>query len=171
MNLRENDPSICLGRLKTIRQMEVTIREYCESVSMIQIDQNFLVGYENFLRKRNTANTVRKRFSDLKQFFRWIEFEYDIPNKYVKAYNVKGFTSDFVVLNEQQINDFLNCETNTSQKRIKDIFTILLFTGMAWIDYKQMDLNLHIRNGNLTKERSKTKTRFCVPVHKGLMKY
>ena len=41
-----------------------------------------------------------------------------------------------------------------------------LFTGMAWIDYKQLDLNLHVRNGNITKERSKTKTRFCVPIHK-----
>jgi integrase len=37
---------------------------------------------------------------------------------------------------------------------------------MAWIDYKQLDLNLHIRNGNITKERSKTKKRFCVPIHK-----
>jgi integrase len=55
---------------------------------------------------------------------------------------------------------------NNSQKRIKDIFTILLFTGMAWIDYKQLDLNLHLRNGNITKERSKTKTGFCVPIHK-----
>ena len=36
---------------------------------------------------------------------------------------------------------------------------------MAWIDYKQLDLNLHLRNGNITKERSKTKTRFYVPVH------
>lgn len=122
--------------------------------------------YEKHLRKSLNAGTLRKRLMNLKVFFNHLVIEEGYKtNKFVKNSKTKRFEPDFVVLNESQIKAFENFEVqNGSQQRVRDIFIVLLYTGLAIGDYNELK-SLHVQNNRIVKRRKKTKTLFEVPVH------
>lgn len=114
--------------------------------------------YEKHLRKSLNAGTLRKRLMNLKVFFNHLVIEEGYKtNKFVKNSKTKRFEPDFVVLNESQIKAFENFEVqNGSQQRVRDIFIVLLYTGLAIGDYNELK-SLHVQNNRIVKEEKRLK--------------
>ncbi|WP_282125617.1 tyrosine-type recombinase/integrase [Marinifilum flexuosum] len=167
IEFKEFDPNCGEGRLKTLYQLQNTFKKCIPSYMLYdEFTTKEIMKYEKYLRKTINAGTLRKRLSDLKEFFNHLVTEEGFKtNPHIKKYKLRKFEPDFVVLNEAQMAAFEEFKPhNDSQQRVRDIFTILLHTGMSIGDYEELK-PLHIQNDRIIKRRKKTKTLFDVPLH------
>ena len=136
----------------------------------IDVDFHFLNRFETHLRKTNGQNSTRKLFDDFKSFFNYLNRYKDIPvNKYLKDKRIKGTEPYFVVLTQSQVNDVWNYKTQCDfEDKIRDIFLILCYTGLAWIDYTKGEFDIDKKR--IKGRRSKTGTAFNVPLNDKVLK-
>ena len=135
----------------------------------IDLDYQFLNLFEIHLRKTNRENSTKKMFEDLRSFFNYLTKHKGIPsNQAVKDKKVKGTEPFFVVLTENQLNNLYRHEVESElEGKIRDIFLILNYTGLAWVDYFKGDFNLIQRR--IRGRRSKSGTPFNVPLHNNVI--
>ena len=157
------------GHTKTnkIHNLRMHISRYLdgETIKPDQVDLYFLNGLESLLRETNGSNSVKKYFNVLKGFFNYLERYKGYPvNIAVRDKKIMGEEPFFVVLTDQQVDDLREYIPDSKPKeRIKDIFLILILTGMSWTDYVNctIDHDIKVIHGF----RQKTRTPFKVPLH------
>ncbi len=135
----------------------------------------FMVQYKNFLSEKRpdgyltrgglNDNTINKRFSTLKTFFRWIEDKEIYKFKsVVHRFKIPKFEIDAVVLTMEEIENLYNLKIeNPTWEKIRDVFVSNCFMGLRISDLKTLKKeDFHIDNEGdyiLEKENLKTKTK------------
>lgn len=112
------------------------------------------------------ANTAGTRFKNFKRFILWSEESgYPLPKIEWDRLRRPGFKPDFVFLTDERIQQLIDyCPKSEFQERVKDIFLVLIYTGMRYSDYMTLKPT-DIHNGHIDKVALKTKTRFRIPIH------
>ena len=140
-----------------------------KKIRPMEVDLRFLNEFEDFLYETNGANSTKKYFNVLKGFYKYLIRYKSYPvNAAIRDKKISGEEPFFVVLTDEQIGDLRNyVPQSSSQDRIKDIFLILILTGMSWTDYENcsIDFDQNIIQG----DRKKTKTPFKVALHQDVV--
>lgn len=115
------------------------------------------------------ANTAGTRFKNFKRFILWCqEGGYPLPRIEWKRLRKPGFKPDFVFLTDERIQQLIDYDPKSDfEERVKEIFLVLIYTGMRYSDYLSLEPN-DIHNGHLDKVAKKTKTRFKIPIHENI---
>lgn len=135
----------------------------------------FMVQYRNFLSEKRpdgyltkgglNDNTINKRFSTLKTFFRWVEDKEIYKFKsVVHRFKIQKFDNDPVVLTMEEIENLYTMNIdNPTWGKIRDVFICNCFMGLRISDLKTIKREeFHLdEDGDyiLVKENLKTKTK------------
>lgn len=142
----------------------------------------FMVGFRNFLSQRRDGeylssgglndNTINKRFTNLKSFFRWIENKeiYQFK-KHVYNFNVSRYDNNIVVLNKEEIRTLLNTSIPVEKwEKVRDVFVFNCFVGLRYSDLIRLKKTDFIvdEDGDyiLFKENKKTNFQVQIPIQK-----
>jgi len=115
-------------------------------------------------------NTINKRFSSLKTFFRWCEVnDIYVFRKVVHDFSIPKFSNNVVVLTKDEISHLLSLTfKNPTWERVRDVFCCNCFLGLRISDLKTLkktDFYLD-EDGDyiLIKENKKTGVKVMVPI-------
>jgi integrase len=143
-------------------------------------DKGFMVKYRNFLSEKRVKgytskgglndNTINKRFSCLKTFFKWCEEkEYFTFKSIVHNFPTPKYDNNIDVLTKSEISDLLNITfENPTWEKIRDVFVCNCFLGLRISDLKTMMKTDFVLDNEgdyiLIKENKKTNIRVEIPV-------
>lgn len=140
-------------------------------IDILEIDYDFISGYDFYLRtERDCCNNTTVKY--LKNFQKIVNI--CLKNKWMADdpyvhYNAKVQEVEIEFLNEAQISSIYRKRFVSSRlTEIRDIFIFCCFTGLAYIDVKQLE-DSHISigiDGNrwIYKDRQKTDTSSKIPI-------
>ena len=129
------------------------------------IDKKWIDNFGKYILSRVSVNTAHRRFTCFRSFWTWlVEQNLAKENKYLKEYRFATFKPDFVTLSEYQIHKLRDATLTGHHKNVRDIFLVLLYTGMRYSDYHSLEAE-HVHDGMIDKIAIKTKIRFKVPIH------
>lgn len=118
-------------------------------------------------RAKVNANTASTRYKNFKRFLTWCsENGYPLPNIEWKRLSNPTFKPDFIFLTDERIEQLVTYEPETDfESKIKNIFLVLIYTGMRYSDYESLKIKSEIHDGCIDKIARKTKVRFKIPIH------
>uniref|UniRef100_UPI00404B5E36 site-specific integrase n=2 Tax=Gelidibacter sp. TaxID=2018083 RepID=UPI00404B5E36 len=171
------------GTMKNYYTTEKYLKEFvqsvmkCEDIYLKQINYRFITDFEHFLRTYKpktyrlapTNNGVMKHLERLKkllnlaQKLEWVE-----KDPFAK-FSLKFDKVEREFLNEQELEDILNyTSTRNALMQTRDIFVFACYTGLSWIDVKNLNTN-HIVCGIDGEKwiytfREKTDTPVKIPI-------
>lgn len=119
----------------------------------------------------SNANTAGTRYKNFKRFYNWAreDEKYPLPRFDWNRHRPSGFKPDFVYLDETKIDQLNSFEpASEHHKRIKQIFQVLIYTGMRYSDYESLTED-ECANNIIEKTAQKTKVRFKVPIHDNIL--
>ena len=134
-----------------------------DDVLLLELNHAFIDGFEHFLtiNKQIGVNTTNKYLSHLKKIVNLaIQNEWLLRNPFV---NFRTKNEDVVIerLTEQEIGVVSNLRlTHPSHQKVRDIFLFCCFTGLSYIDIKNLskdDISVGI-DGNIWIRKRRQKT-------------
>lgn len=112
------------------------------------------------------ANTAGTRYKNFRRFYHWCnENGYPLCKINWSHFRKPTFKPDFVYLTDERVEELYNYQPHNEMRRVaKEIFLVLLYTGMRYSDYDSLT-PLDINNNCIDKVAKKVKVRFKVPIH------
>ncbi|MBX2896387.1 MAG: hypothetical protein KF763_13140 [Cyclobacteriaceae bacterium] len=113
------------------------------------------------------ANTGYTRYKNFKRFVTWCQDGgYPLPRIEWKRLSKPTFKPDFIFLTDERIKELSDYAPKSEfEESIKNIFLVLIYTGMRYSDYFHLNIKTDIHNGCIDKVARKTKVRFKIPIH------
>lgn len=143
-----------------------TLIDYNENAIPADVDIHFLHGYVRFLQERNIVNnSIAKNLSFFRQLWAWMEKKGVKKNIELQDYRVQTYQPDFVALTKEQLEALKRFQDLTrTERKIRDIFVFLCYTGLRISDYQKLEEH-HLQSDYIDMYSKKTKVRFKVPIH------
>ena len=144
-----------------------------DDVLLLELNHDFIASFEHFLtiEKQMSVNTTNKYLSHLKKVVNLaIQNEWLLRNPF-SNFKTKNEDVEIERLTENEISLIANLGlTNPSHTRVRDIFVFCCFTGLSYIDIKnlkQNDITIGIKGANwIRKTRQKTGGSFRIKLFK-----
>jgi len=134
-----------------------------DDVLLLELNHGFIASFEHFLtiEKQMGVNTTNKYLSHLKKIVNLaIQNQWLLRNPFAN-FKTKNEDVEIERLTEQEIGLITNLElTNPSHIKVRDIFVFCCFTGLSYIDIKNLkhdDISIGI-NGNTWIRKTRQKT-------------
>ena len=134
-----------------------------DDVLLLELNHGFIASFEHFLtiEKQMGVNTTNKYLSHLKKIVNLaIQNQWLLRNPFAN-FKTKNEDVEIERLTEQEIGLITNLElTNPSHIKVRDIFVFCCFTGLSYIDIKNLkhdDVSIGI-NGNTWIRKTRQKT-------------
>lgn len=154
-------------RIDLLAKILTNYKKPCSHLETITIANILETFYEGV-----NANTAGLRFKNFKRFYNWaLKKGYQLPEIDWRQVRPNTYKADFVVLSEERVQELIKYKAKSEhQERIRQIFLILIYTGMRYSDYKRLDKD-SIINGHILKITKKTITKFKIPVHPNIEEF
>lgn len=171
------------GTMKNYKTTDKYIREFLkvkmktEDIYLKQINYSFITDFEHFLRTYKSKthrptpsnNGVMKHLERLKKLLNLAQkLEWVDKDPFAK-FSLKFDKAERDYLNEEEIKSLMSFRSErTTLNKTRDIFIFSCYTGLSWIDVKQLSHN-HIVKGMdggdwIYTSREKTDTTVKIPI-------
>ena len=134
-----------------------------DDVLLLELNHGFIASFEHFLtiEKQMGVNTTNKYLSHLKKIVNLaIQNQWLLRNPFAN-FKTKNEDVEIERLTEQEIGLITNLElTKQSHIKVRDVFVFCCFTGLSYIDVKNLkhdDISIGI-NGNTWIRKTRQKT-------------
>jgi integrase len=133
---------------------------------MVKVRPDYLLDVLDTFRKNVNANTAGTRYKNFRRLINWcIDNQYPIPKLDWNHFRKPTFKPDFIYLTDERVDELYNYIPKTDfERKIKEIFLVLIYTGMRYSDYESLTSS-DIHNNCIDKVAKKVKVRFKVPIH------
>ena len=137
-------------------------------IAFVRYLSNSRDGEQYLTKGKLNDNTIRKRLSFLKSFFRYLEANkiYEVPND-AKSYSVDSYKTPIVTLNDQELKALWEWDAGKYEK-VRDIFVFACMTSLRYSDIITLRQE-HITDNIITKTAHKSrkeKEKYVVPLNK-----
>jgi site-specific recombinase XerD len=156
--------------VQKLQAIEKHLNEFLgkRKVYPIEFNQLFVNKLASFWRntKAFQPNTISKNFKFLRQFLNHLHNE-DILNssKYRRLQYPKEVETFAVVLSREEVIQLINYQPETSSsERVKDLFLILIYTGLRFSDAIRISKSW-VKGEFLIVNTQKTGERISIPIH------
>jgi len=156
--------------VQKLQAIEKHLKEFLgkRKVYPIEFNQLFVNKLASFWRdtKAFQPNTISKNFKFLRQFLNHLHNE-DILNssKYRRLQYPKEVETFAVILSREEVIQLINYQPETSSsERVKDLFLILIYTGLRFSDAIRISKSW-VKGEFLIVNTQKTGERISIPIH------
>lgn len=139
--LENNSGRLCAGSIAIYQQEKRKLRGFKQNVSLLEIDNKFLIKYENYLRNelKNVTNTVNKSFRKLRALLNYAHKINVLDRNHYpfNNYRIKDSTVDKEFLTIEEIKRLIQLyENDLSDKFLNTLnyFLFALYTGLRYSD-------------------------------------
>jgi site-specific recombinase XerD len=140
-------------------------KEGIKSLTMKQLNENIVFKYSEYLSDTSEGEGASSYFKRFKKMLKQAIREKVILNDPAADVSIKrdeSLVKDVLTMDEIQ----LLANTPMVNTQVKNAFLFCCFTGLAWIDVKQLKWrHIDLRNQLLTKVRAKTDTETVVTLN------
>lgn len=146
--------------LKNINKLPIRLSD-CDSYFLDQLAHNFIKE------QKYSVGYTKKLFGFIKSAFKYAFNRRFIDRNYADEYKIPyRDESEVVYLDEWELDKITKHEFDATLQRSADMFTIQCYTGLAYIDLKNLNTSNFIRDDNslmwIHIRRQKVKTAVCV---------
>lgn len=159
--------------VQKLQAIEKHLKEFLVKKVIYPLDFNQLIVNQltQYWRdkKRFQPNTIAKNFKFIRQFLNHLYHEEIlISTKYQRFQYPREVETHAVVLTKEEVVQLMNYQPETlSQERIKDLFLVLIFTGLRFSDGVRISRSW-LKGEFLVVNTQKTGERILIPIHSHL---
>jgi len=151
--------------VSVIKQMKKYIKK--DKLSCLQIDENFLLKFRNYLETQLSGISPYNYFKKLKKIIKEATFnKYFIRNPTERITNSKGVSSEKNTLTSSEIQ-LLN-DTYCRKPQVKNAFLFSYLTGLRFCDVSTLRWE-NIKDNQLDIIQKKTKERLTLNLHQDII--
>jgi len=145
------------------KSLRLHIETYDKKIQLQEIDNQYLLGFVQYLKKDMRNTTIAKQIDNVKWFLRWAAANGYYTGKAHLSFKPKlkgadGNSKEVIYLSWDEIQTMQNIEFNENQNylsRVRDVFLFCCFTGLRYSDVAKLKKS-DVKDGHIIIVTKKT---------------